>query len=422
MIVLFLSFLILLIIGVPIYFVLGGASLAYFLSQDMPAWMILQRQFISLNSFVVLAIPLFILTGNLMDAGGSMKRIIRFAEVSVGRFKGGMAHVNIVASMMFAGVTGSAVADVAALGPLEIEMMESQGYKKDYAASLTCAAASIGPIIPPSLPLIMYGVVSGTSVGALLIAGVVPGVLMGLLLMVQVAYYARKYKFPTSDAYPLRVVIKEMINSIAPITMPVIVLVGIYSGFFTPTEAAGIACIYAFVMGKFVYKEINWSDMPGILLKTVRVVGSCTTIFMIASCFSYVISYENIPATISTFLIGLTSNKILLLLMVNVALLFIGCFMEGISAILITTPLILPALVNVGVDPVHLGVLMAINTTLGLVTPPLGLSLFMASSITKLSVLRIARTAAPMFILLVAFLLMVTFVPQIIMFLPNLLL
>ena len=197
-------FTVLLVIGVPIYFVLGGASLAYFIAEGIPAWTIIQRQFVGMNSFVQVAIPLFVLAGNLMDAGGTLRRIIHFAKLCVGRFKGGMAHVNVVASMMFAGVTGSAVADVAALGPMEIEMMTSQGYEKDYATALTCAAASIGPIIPPSMPLIMYGVVSGTNVGNLLMAGLIPGLLMGGFLILQVTYFAHKSNFPTSVAAPLK--------------------------------------------------------------------------------------------------------------------------------------------------------------------------------------------------------------------------
>jgi tripartite ATP-independent transporter DctM subunit len=407
-------------IGVPIYFVLGGASLAYMLINNLPAWTILQRQFVGLNSFVMLAVPLFILAGNLMDSGGTLKRIIMFAQVCVGRFKGGIAHVNIMASMMFAGLTGSAVADVAALGPMEIEMMTTAGYDKEYSTALTCAAASVGPIIPPSLPLIMYGVVSGTSVGALLIAGVVPGLLMGFFLMMQVVYFAHKYNFPTSEAFPLKVIIKEFFSAIGPLMLPVIVLVGIYTGFFTPTEAAGVACLYAFVIGKYFYKELDWKDLPKVLVRTARTMGSATALFAIASCFSYVITFANIPTAVSNYLIGLTSNKYVMLLLVNVLLLFIGCFMEGISAILITAPLLLPTLSALGIDPVHLGVIMAINTTLGLLTPPLGLSLFMASSITNIPVLRIAKKAMPMFFLLLAYLLLITFIPELVLFIPRL--
>ena len=420
--IVFIIFAVLLIVGIPIYYVLGGTCLFYFVTHDLPAWTILQRQFSGMNTFVQVAIPLFILAGNIMDKGGSLGRIIHFAKVCVGRFKGGMAHINIVASMMFAGVTGSAVADVAALGPMEIEMMTEQGYDKEYATALTCASASIGPIIPPSLPLIMYGVVSGTSVGALLMAGLVPGILMGIVLMLQVCWYAKKYDFPTSEAYSVKEIIKALPEGIGALSIPIVVLGGIYTGFFTPTEAAGVACVVSFLLGMFVYKELKWKDMPGILVNTGKTLGSCSAIFAMASCFSYMITFENVPRMISELLIGLTDNKYLLLLLVNIALLIIGCFMEGISSILITAPMILPTLTAVGVDPVHLGVIMALNTTLGLLTPPLGLSLFMANTVTKIPVMQIARKATPMFILLVLTLFLITYCPAIVTFLPELML
>ena len=416
----FAVFAILMVLGIPIYFVLGSTCLAYFAANDMPAWLIIQRQFSGMNTFVQVAIPLFILAGNIMDKGGSLQRIIHFAKVCVGRFKGGMAHINIVASMMFAGVTGSAVADVAALGPMEIKMMTDQGYDKEYSTALTCASASIGPIIPPSLPLIMYGVVSGTSVGDLLMAGLIPGILMGIVLMIQVVYYARKYNFPTSEAYSIKQILKAIPEGFGALLIPIIVLGGIYTGFFTPTEAAGVACVAAFVLGMFVYKELKWKDMPGILVETGKTLGSCSAIFAMASCFSYMITFENIPELISTFLTGLTDNKYILLLLVNIALLIIGCFMEGISSILITAPMILPTLTAVGVDPVHLGVIMALNTTLGLLTPPLGLSLFMANTVTGIPVMKIAKAALPMFGALVLTLFIITYCPAIVEFLPNL--
>ena len=419
MLIIFGVFALLLFLGVPIFYALAGSSLAYFLSEGIPAWTVLQRQFVGMNSFVQVAVPLFVLAGNLMDAGGALDRIIRFAEVTVGRFKGGLAHVNVLASMMFAGVTGSAVADVAALGPLEIQMMTEQGYDKEYATAMTCASACIGPIIPPSLPLIMFGVVSGTSVSALLMAGLVPGIIMGIALMIQVAYYAHKYNFPTSEAYPLRVVLKEFLPALSSMSIVIVVLVGIYTGFFTPTEAAGFACLVAFILGKFVYRKLKWSDLPGIMVNTARVLGGCSAIFAIASCFSYVITFENVPRMMAEFLMEIAHNKYVLLLLVNIMLLIIGCFMEGLSAVLIVTPMLLPALVEMGVDPIHVGLIMAVNTTLGLLTPPLGLSLFMASSVTGLPVLRIARKTMPMFWVLVGCLMLFTYCPDIVLFLPK---
>jgi tripartite ATP-independent transporter DctM subunit len=311
---------------------------------------------------------------------------------------------------------------VAALGPLEIQMMTDNGYDKKYATALTCASASVGPIIPPSLPMIMYGVVSGTSVGALLLAGLLPGIIMGLALMGQVVYYARKYNFPVSEKYSLKTVVKDFFPALGSMSIVIIVLGGIYAGFFTPTEAAGFACLAAFILGKFVYKKLKWRDIPVVLVRTVRVLGTCSAIFAAASCFSYVIALENIPKLFADFLLGVSVNKYVMLMLVNIIVLFVGCFMEGLSIILIITPLILPMLLSLGIDPVHIGVILAVNTTLGLLTPPLGLSLFMASSVTELPVLNIARKAMPMFIVLLLVLLLLTYVPQVSLFLPNLML
>ena len=419
MIEIFGTMFLLMFLGVPIYYVLAGACVVYFGVNGIPIWTVIQRQFTGLNTFVQVAIPMFILAGNLMDAGGALDRIVKFAQATVGRFKGGMAHVNILASMMFAGVTGSAVADVAALGPLEIEMMTSQGYEKDYATSVTVASACIGPIIPPSLPLIMFGVVSGTSVGALLMAGAIPGIVMGLALMLQVVYVAHKYNLPTSEAFPFKEMVKTFLPAVSAMSIVIIVLGGSYSGFFTPTEAAGVACLVAFILGKFVYKNLKWRDIPGILVKTASTLGTCSAIFAVASCFSYAITFENIPAKIAAALLSISTNKYVLLLLVNVMLLVIGCFMEGLSAVMIVTPMLLPALVKVGVDPIQVGVIFAVNTTLGLLTPPFGLSLFMASSITDLPVLRIARKIVPQFIVLLICLILFTFVPAFSTFLPH---
>ena len=408
-----------LLIGVPLYFVIGLACLAYFVSVDMPAWIILQRQFVSLNSFVMLAVPLFLLAGNLMDEGGTLKRIVRFSMVLVGRFRGGIAHVNVLASMFFSGITGNAVADVAALGPLEIRMMEAQGYKKDFSAALTVASASIGPIIPPSVPVIMYGVVANTSIGELFAAGLIPGIMMGLVLMALVGIIAHRRQFPTSEAFPLKTVIKEFLLALGPLMMPIIILAGIYSGFFTPTEAAAVACLYALFLGLFVYKELKFRDLPRILIKTATSLGSISTLFAIAGCFTYIISFENVPVLISSFITAITANKIVILLLINLILLILGCFMEGISAILITTPLLLPIAVQVGVDPVHFGIIMIINLTLGLLTPPMGISLFIISSIAKVPVTDVVRNVIPMLIVLIVLLLVITFVPGFAMALPN---
>ena len=406
--------------GVPVYFVLGLTSLAYFCAVDVPAWTVLQRVFLGLNSFTVLAVPMFLLAGSLMDSGGTLRRLMNFAQSLVGHFKGGLAHVNVVVSMFFAGITGNATADVAALGPLEIAMMTDQGYETDFSATVTVASASVGPIIPPSMPMVMYGMVANVSIGTLFMAGMIPGILMGLSLMVLIVLLASRERYPQSGGFQFSVMMKHFVRALGPLGLPAIILGGIYSGWFTPTEAAAIACLYAFVLGKFVYKEIDWGDLPRILINTGKSLSSACVIFSIASCFSYTIALENIPTRMANAILAFTDNPTILLIMVNIALLIVGCFMEGLSIILITAPILVPTVVQMGVDPVHFGIIMAINTTLGLMTPPLGISLFIASSICRVPVLQIARKCIPFFFVLLLVLAIVTYIPDIVLFLPRL--
>lgn len=408
-----------LLLGLPVFFVLGLACLTYFVTMGVDAWTILQRVFLGLNSFTVLAVPMFLLTGTLMDSGGTLRRLMNFAQAIVGHLKGGLAHVNIVVSMFFAGITGNATADVAALGPLEMAMMTDQGYEKDFAAAVTVSSACIGPVIPPSMPMVMYGMVANVSIGALFLAGMVPGILMGVSLMALVIVLARFENFPRAGAFSPRRALTTFVHAIGPMGLPIIILGGIYSGLYTVSESAAIACVYAFILGKFVYKEIAWSDVPKILVATGKSLSSACVIFSISSCFSYIIALENIPTKMANAILTFTDNKIVLLLLINVALLIVGCFMEGLSAILIIAPILVPTIRQMGIDPIHFGVVMAINMTLGLLTPPLGISLFIASSISNVPVLKIAKKAIPFFLVLLAVLALITYVPDISMFLPR---
>lgn len=406
--------------GVPVYFVLGLTSFAYFWMTDVPAWTILQRVFLGLNSFTVLAVPMFLLAGSLMDSGGTLKRLMNFAQSLVGHFKGGLAHVNVVVSMFFAGITGNATADIAALGPLEIAMMTDQGYETDFSAAVTVASASVGPIIPPSMPMVMYGMVANVSIGTLFMAGMIPGILLGLSLMALIVLIASREHYPQSGAFRFSAMMRHFVHALGPLGLPAIILGGIYTGWFTPTESAAIACLYAFVLGKFVYREIAWKDIPGILVKTGKNLSSACVIFSIASCFSYTIALEEIPTKMANAILAFTDNRIVLLILVNIALLIVGCFMEGLSIILITAPILVPTVIQMGVDPIHFGIIMAINTTLGLMTPPLGISLFIASSICRVPVLQIARKCVPFFLVLLFMLVLITYIPEITLFLPRL--
>lgn len=412
-------FAIMVLLGIPIYFVLGVVSAVYFFSHDISPLMVLQRMFVGLDQFVIMAVPMFILTGNIMGKGGAMERLINLSIALVGHLRGGLAYVNIVCSMLFAGISGAATADVAALGPLEIELMERGGYKKDYATALTISSSMIGPIIPPSLPLVVYGVVASASIGKLFLGGILPGVFIGAVLGLLVFYQARKHNFPTSTRSSMSQLGATLKKSSGALVLPVLILVGIYTGWFTPTEAAAIACVYALVLGKFVYRELDWKDMPEILLSTGLVAASTLSIVSIASAFSYIMAIEQVPMKFAQYLLSITDNSFVMLLLINLGMLFLGCFMETLAAIIITAPIFLPIVIAVGMDPIQLGVIMSLNLTMGLLTPPLGINLFIANSITGLSIERIVKANMPFFLVLVVTVLILTYVPQITMFLPN---
>ncbi len=415
-------FVLLLFIGMPIFFVLGMVCFFYFWSVDMAPLMIIQRMFVGLDEFVIMAVPMFILAGKLMAVGGTLHRLINFAKVLVGHMRGGLAQVNVVASMFFSGITGAATADVSALGPLEIEMMERGGYKKDFATAVTISSSVIGPIIPPSIPLVVYGVVASTSIGGLFLAGIIPGIIMGFALMILIYFMSFKYSGTPGPRASMAEIGRSFIKALGPLGLPVLILVGIYGGIFTPTEAAASAALYAFVLGKFVYKEISWRQIPDILLESGLITAASLSILAISNVLSWIFSVEEIPVKMAMFLTSITENEALLLIMINVCLLLLGCVMETLASIMITVPIFLPIVVQLGMDPIQFGVIISINLTLGLLTPPLGLNLYIASAITGLKVDRIAYVTAPFLGVLIIVVLLVTFIPQLSLFLPQLLL
>lgn len=412
-------FIVLLFMGVPVFFILTATTLTYFIANNIPLLTIIQRMFVGLDQFAIMAVPMFILTGNLMSKGGILNRIIDFAKALVGHLRGGLAHVNVVASMFFAGITGAATADVSALGPMEIEMMEKGGYKKDFATAVTISSSIIGPIIPPSLPLVIYGVVSSTSIGALFMAGILPGVFMGVSLMILIYFMTFKLKVAPQKRATIRELVRAFIKSLGALLLPLIILVGIYSGIFTPTEAAAIAALYAFLMGMFVYKELKWSDMPSILLKSAIITAASLSILAISNVLSFIFSIELVAVRVSHFLLSLTENKIILILLINIGLLMLGCVMETLAAIIITAPIFLPILVQLGMSPIQFGVIISINLTLGLLTPPVGMNLFIASSITGLKFEKIAVATFPFLLVLILCVLVVSFWPELSLFLPR---
>jgi tripartite ATP-independent transporter DctM subunit len=415
-------FLLLLFMGMPILFVLAVVCFFYFMAVDMQPLMIMQRMFVGLDEFVIMAVPMFILAGKLMAAGGTLQRLIHFAQMLVGHLRGGLAQVNVVASMFFAGITGAATADVSALGPLEIEMMERGGYPRDFATGVTISSSVIGPIIPPSVPLVVYGVVASTSIGGLFLAGILPGIIMGLALMVLIFFMTYRFKVAPTPCAPWGQMARAFVHALGPLGLPLIIIVGIYAGIFTPTEAAASAALYAFILGKFVYREIKWKHIPGILLDSGIITAASLSILAMSNVLSWVFSVEQIPVKLATFLTSITESKFLLLLMINAGLLALGCVMETLASIIITAPIFLPIIIQLGMDPIQFGVVISINLTLGLLTPPLGLNLYIASAITGLKVDRIAYVTLPFLAVLIGVVLLVTYVPDLSMWLPKVLL
>ncbi|MEQ8431894.1 MAG: TRAP transporter large permease [Roseovarius sp.] len=414
------TFFLTLLIGLPIYAVMGASVVVYFIFSGVNPVTIPHRAFAGIDVFVLMAVPFFMLAGNLMNAGGTTRRLVALAEAMVGWVRGGLAHVNIVVSMLFAGISGSAAADTAAVGSIMIKSMRERGYPTEFATSVTISSSLIGPIIPPSIILIVYAVVAGVSVNALFLAGIVPGILLGVAQMLLVAVYAWRYGFGERGRFSIIAFLRAFLDGLVPLGMPVIILGGIFSGFFTPTEAAAVACLYALVVGMVIYREIRFRDLPGIVLQSARTTGSALVIVAIAAPLSWILTKEQVPATVTTAIQSVSDNPIVILLLINLMLLVLGAFMEMIGALMILVPILLPVVTGLGVDPVHFGIIVAINLTIGMITPPVGISLFIGATIAKISPERLALSNMPFLLVSILVLLIITFVPGLVMVLPDL--
>ncbi|GAE27735.1 TRAP-type C4-dicarboxylate transport system [Halalkalibacter wakoensis JCM 9140] len=417
-------FFILLVIGVPVAISIGLASIAavYFMG-DIPLSLIAQRFGNGVNSFPLLAIPFFILAGSLMNTGGIARRLIDFASCLVGFVRGGLAMVNIVASKFFGGISGSSVADSVAIGSALIPAMKKRGYDGSFAAAVTAASSTIGIIIPPSIPIIIYGVMAGESISKLFLAGAIPGILVGVSLMVVTYIMATKNpeQFP-KEKFPTPKVIWDSFKSASlALFMPILVLGGIIGGIVTPTEAAVIAVVYSLIVGGFVYKEIKFSHFKTILNETVTGTAAVMLLVATASLFGWIVAYEQLPLMISEWIQGVSTNPIIILLIINVVLLITGLFLDLTAALIILTPVMLPIALSVGMDPTHFGIMLIVNLAIGLVTPPVGICLFAVTNIAKESIGRISKAVLPLLAAMIFVLLLVTYVPQVSMFLPNLL-
>jgi tripartite ATP-independent transporter DctM subunit len=422
--VLFIGVLIFLFLtGLPLAFALGITGLVFMVltwGTSVNVGIIAQRLFYGVNNFVILAIPLFILVGKLMNTGGITDRIFRFANLLVGHWRGGLGQVNVLASMIFAGTSGLAVADTAGLGIVEIKAMRDAGYDDDFSAAITGASSTVGPIIPPSVPLVIYGILANASIGRLLIGGLVPGILVGLLLMAMVAFYALRKGYPVSKKSSRRELWAGLKKAIGPGLTPFILIGGMLSGMFTPTEAAAIAVLYAFILSFFVYREITLRDFWRLLKETAVETAIITFIIACAMFYGWVLIRSRVPIVLLEAFTSVSTNPLVVLFILNLFLLLIGCFMDTTAAICILVPILAPLLAKVGIDPVHFGLIMVLNLMIGLLTPPYGMNLFILSKITGLSPLRIARSSLPFFIPLLVALAIITIFPPVVTFLPNL--
>ena len=414
------SLILLIAIGVPVAVALGlTATGFYILSGDFHILAMLpQRMFSATTAFTLLAIPFFILAGNLMNTGGITERIFRFANACVGHIRGGLGQVNVVASLIFSGMSGAAVADAAGLGQVELKAMEDRGYDPEFSAAITAASSTIGPVFPPSIPFVLYSSITGVSVAKLFLAGVVPGLLMAGALMLAVWFVSWRTNMARSTRAPMRELFAAFTDSVLSLMTPVIIIGGIFSGIFTPTEAGVAACAYALVLSMFVYRELTLRELPGILW--VSLVHTIRVMFVIAAAgfFGWLLVHQRVPNALIDALLGLSSSPTLILAIVVLILLILGMFLEGIAVIVLTVPLFLPVMLKIGVDPVQFGVIMIMCSMVGLLTPPVGMVLFAVSSISGLSVGRLSRALWPYLIGLMAVLLLVTYWPAVSTWLP----
>lgn len=409
--ILFGTMFILMMIGSPIAVSLGAATIVTMVATtSIGTTTIATACFSGLDSFPLLAIPFFILAGNLMKSGGISRRLLDFADALVGHFTGSVGMVTVVASMFFAALSGSSPATVTSIGSITIPEMKEKGYDADYATALTAAAGTIGVIIPPSIPFVIYGVTSGASIADLFLAGVIPGIMIGLVLMAVNYVTVKKHGYDRKKEFHMGTLLRAFKDAVWALLVPVIILGGIYGGIFTPTESAVVGIIYSLLIGTFVYKELDAKKIYEAIRETVLVNGQTTFLVGISMAFARFLTMSQVPSTIAGTIIGI-DNRILVLLVINLFLLIVGCFIDNISSTVILTPILLPIVTGFGMDPVQFGIVMTVNLAIGFITPPYGCNLFFASAIAKVPIDRIAARILPMILALIAVLMLLTFIP-----------
>ncbi|WP_438825059.1 TRAP transporter large permease [Bacillus sp. JJ1122] len=417
------AFILFLIMGIPISLVLGMTTIVYFLvtGNTMLLDSTPQRLYSGMENFGLLAIPLFMLTGELMNSGGITNRLVVFARMLVGHVRGGLAYVTVIANMFLASILGSANAQAAMMSKVMVPEMEKEGYDREFASALTLASSIVAPIIPPSMIFIIYGTLSGTSIGGLFMAGIIPGTIFGIGFIALIAYMGYKHNFPRSERASFPEIWASFIKVMPALLVPIVITVGILSGAFTATESAAVASFIAFIVGLFFYKELKWKHLGKILVNTV--IGTATVTFLIAmaNLFGWLIAFEQIPQLIANSMLSISDNPFVFLLLVNLFLLLVGTLLDGIAALIILVPVFMPLVTGFQIDPIHFGVIICINLTIGLLTPPVGTGLFIVSSIAEVKFERLVKAVMPMLILGIAMLFVITYWEQTTLFIPRLL-
>ena len=413
-------FILCLILRFPIAFSLGLSCLVYVILKEIPLIILPMKMYSGIDVFILLSIPGFILSGNLMNHGGLTEKIIAFCNHLMGHIRGGLALANVGASMLFAGISGTAVSDTASIGSVMIPSMKKEGYDAGFSCAITASSSTVGPIIPPSVPMIIAATLSGLSVGKLFLAGAIPGFMLGAGLMVVVYFISLRKRYPKHPRSSLKQVVLGFIDTFWAILMTFIIIFGIVGGVFTPTEASIIAVIYAMIIGTFIYKKLTLRNLPIIVLDSMKTSASLMILVGFANLFGWILITEQLPQLISSEILNFTTNKYLVLLFINLLLIFIGTFMETIAALLILFPILLKVAVTVDIDPIHFAVIAVLNLMIGLTTPPVGVCLFVASSIGKISISTVSRSSLPFLVISLIVLTLVTLFPQISLFLPGL--
>ncbi len=417
------SFAVMILLKVPVSFALCVSTIVTMLYLKIPMMTFVQQMAKSASSFSLLAIPFFVLAGEIMGAGGISDKILDFANIIVGRFRGGLALVNCLGSMIFGGMSGSAVADVSSVGAMLMPIMKKSGYKDDFTVALTVTTACQGVLIPPSHNMIFYAVAAGAgvSVGQLFLGGMIPGIMLGVAFMVYVSVIAKKENFPRGEKVPFKQALVTIRDAFLALLTPIIIIGGVCSGYFTATESSAIACAYSLVLSMFIYKKIKFRDLPRILTNVVNTLGMSFSLIATAGAFSWIMAYLEIPKRITMLLTSVTSSSTVLMLLILMMLLVLGCIMDMAPLILICTPILLPIVQSLGYTPVHFGIILVFALAIGLCTPPVGSALFVGCAVGKASVERVTKACLPLYLVMVTVLLIVTFVPAVATFLPNVL-